>query len=703
MAMWLEWALTSSFLILVVLLLRGVLGRHISACLRYALWAVVLLRLLVPAQLFTAPVSVSTWSERYLVEERSTDTLPRPGDVTPGDTGTVVPALPGQSGEQAADEPAVPADVLDSASAVAAARLNRETVSAALGWLWLGGAVLVGLVLLASNLRFGASLRRRTPLKSANCSLPVYVAEGLPSPCLFGLFRPAIYVTPETAQDPVMLRHVLAHEQTHARHWDHVWSALRCLALATHWWNPLVWLAVVLSRRDGELACDEGALKRLGGKERTAYGHTLLALTVKPSPAELLHCATTMTGGKNALRERVKRIVNAPKRLLWAVVLAVAVAVFAAACAFARAAEPEEPLDPEQTKPEWGVTLTVRDITPTGLTYKLSQSVADTKVRFMPGHPLDGPVTGSMYSVQRWDEASQDWQAIGDKESYAWTTEARLIPREETVDWSRLYGTLEPGRYRFGKPVQRGTGKDLEHVMLYAPFIIPVSAAAPTESIKPTESGSLLPSPAPTAAVPEIYRAVLLGEEEFQYVVDEEFHRTHYAQAVTGQDMISMNISQFPAAFDPFDSYTRIWNFAVADLDGDGEAEVVLWVVGVGNDMGCYLVLHREDGTVYGYCLSWRDFVDLKTDGTYSYHDGGMTEESVRSLSFSGTEYTIYKLVCAANVSGHIPGELDNFTIGGQPVPEEEYRAARERQAEKTDAVWYEFTQENIESALPLW
>ncbi len=58
-----------------------------------------------------------------------------------------------------------------------------------------------------------------------------------------------------------MLRHVLTHEFTHYRHGDHLWSMLRCLALAVHWWNPLVWLAAELSRRDAELACDEGALK----------------------------------------------------------------------------------------------------------------------------------------------------------------------------------------------------------------------------------------------------------------------------------------------------------------------------------------------------------------------------------------------------------------------------------------------------------
>ena len=85
--------------------------------------------------------------------------------------------------------------------------------------------------------------------------------EGLPSPCLVGILSlPAIYLTPEAIQDEDTLRHVLAHELTHFAHKDHIWSALRCVCLVLHWYNPLVWLACVLSRRDGELACDEGAV-----------------------------------------------------------------------------------------------------------------------------------------------------------------------------------------------------------------------------------------------------------------------------------------------------------------------------------------------------------------------------------------------------------------------------------------------------------
>ena len=53
-----EWAVTSSVLIFVVLVLRRILMGNISLRLQYGLWALVLLRLLLPVSLGATAVSV---------------------------------------------------------------------------------------------------------------------------------------------------------------------------------------------------------------------------------------------------------------------------------------------------------------------------------------------------------------------------------------------------------------------------------------------------------------------------------------------------------------------------------------------------------------------------------------------------------------------------------------------------------------------
>ena len=346
--MLLEWVCTAAFLILVVLALRAALGRRISAGLRYALWAVVLLRLLVPVQLFTSPIA-GTWVVTEKRMEHSVTKAPFApaglGDA-PSLGGQHVPALEAGQGDEPGfpNLPSLPDAPEPPEAPVPPAAPDLTRLSLWLGWTWLAGAGVAALVLLLSNLRFYGRLRRvRTRLEGADCPLAVYAVPGLPSPCLFGLLRPVVYVTPETAADSAMLRHVLAHEYTHFRHGDHIWSLLRCAALAVHWWNPLVWLAAGLSRRDAELACDEGAIKRLGDGERAAYGGTLLSLvTAKPGPEDLFRCATTMAGDKKSLKERITRIAQTPKRWLWAAVAVVLVTALACLCAFGQGS-PVEP------------------------------------------------------------------------------------------------------------------------------------------------------------------------------------------------------------------------------------------------------------------------------------------------------------------------------------------------------------------------
>ena len=55
-----EWIVTSSALILLVLLLRVLIKDRVSPRLRYALWGLALLRLVIPVSLWESPVSVMT-------------------------------------------------------------------------------------------------------------------------------------------------------------------------------------------------------------------------------------------------------------------------------------------------------------------------------------------------------------------------------------------------------------------------------------------------------------------------------------------------------------------------------------------------------------------------------------------------------------------------------------------------------------------
>ena len=334
-----EWVVSSCILILAVIALRYLLRGKISLRLQYALWLLVLARLLIPVSFGSTDISVMSVVEKapavQAVESvRDVDTIWQAGN------GSVQghPIGGGVDNTVMLAEPSAPEAQFHRMSSA----LNLRKVLLPIWWC---GAAVTLLVFLTANLRFAARLRKsRRPLTVEGAALSVYVADERAVPCLFGLFRPAIYVTQAAADDPELLRHTVTHETTHFRQGDHVWALLRTVCLALHWWNPLVWWAAKLSRQDGELACDEATIRALGEGERAAYGRTLIRMACGPGSHVLL-TATTMDGGKTSLHERIVLLAKKPRTAVTAAIVVVLAAALCVGCTFTGAKRNEVSAD----------------------------------------------------------------------------------------------------------------------------------------------------------------------------------------------------------------------------------------------------------------------------------------------------------------------------------------------------------------------
>ena len=188
------------------------------------------------------------------------------------------------------------------------------------------GSCFWGLYFIKVNMRFDRFLHRERMLyEGMNFPLPIYIVAGLPSPCLYGK---AIYITPEMTVNEQRLTHMLTHEYCHYRQGDLLWSVLRCFCIVCYWWNPLVWMAARLSKLDCELACDEAVLRRLGAMERIPYGDTLISLIpVKNNKHHYFSIATTMGEGGRSMKKRIERIAKNSKAIGAAGVLLAVLAV----------------------------------------------------------------------------------------------------------------------------------------------------------------------------------------------------------------------------------------------------------------------------------------------------------------------------------------------------------------------------------------
>lgn len=140
----------------------------------------------------------------------------------------------------------------------------------------------------------------------------------------------------------------------------------------------------------------------------------------------------------------------------------------------------------------------------------------------------------------------------------------------------------------------------------------------------------------------------------------------------------------------------EVTKFAIVDLDNDGIAEVVLWLLVNGNDYyGCE-VLRYQDGKVYGYTLWYRAFNTIKTDGTFSFSSSA-SSMGFGSVSFNNDSYAVKEI--ARRETDSVTGELI-YAVDNKIATEREFNFAMDTQNAKADITWYDFTDSNIELLL---
>ena len=322
--------LSLSALIVAVLLVRAMFKNRVPKRMIYCLWLVVLLKLCLPGTLFSLPVLPAEDAAAPVQSaERPVQTAPviqRPAQtVTKPQTPAQQPASPVQETAKPAAKPLTTAQILQI--------------------VWFGGSALLGLWLFGAWAVFTIRLHRDRRFLGKRGGTRIYVSGAVKSPCLAGLI-PAVYLTQDVLQtDDTEL--ILRHELTHLHHLDFLWSLCRTIAVIVYWWNPLIWLAAICSKRDAELACDEAVAAKLPERERLAYARAILAQAPRKT------AALSLAGPP--VKERILFLTKKRRTSVLCVILALLLVASATGCSFAeltrREAEQAAPAE-EETQPK---------------------------------------------------------------------------------------------------------------------------------------------------------------------------------------------------------------------------------------------------------------------------------------------------------------------------------------------------------------
>ncbi len=343
-------SLQASVLVGLVLLLQWLWRDHLAPRWRYALWWLVVIRLMIPIS-FESSLSIFNFTRLMPTA------LPKAHLASGREPGQDHPRQVRGRGPEPARNSSAPLPVAQAEtarpitppamSAPSAGPSKTWSVREWLGMLWLAGIIGLGsrlslaILVLCRQLRRGRQIRdpkvlalveecrRLMKLRQQLELIETPIVQG---PALFGVGRARLLLPFRMVEtfSREELRYVLLHEMAHLRRRD-VWMNWLVTALQVlHWFNPVLWLGFIRMRADRELACDALALSFAREEERESYGQTIIRLWEGLSRPLVLPGLVGVLEDKIQMQRRIRMIAQFKKTSRWpgfAVVLLTALGV----------------------------------------------------------------------------------------------------------------------------------------------------------------------------------------------------------------------------------------------------------------------------------------------------------------------------------------------------------------------------------------
>lgn len=161
-------------------------------------------------------------------------------------------------------------------------------VFSALTFIWMLGMCVYLAVIFGSYIKYTRRLKASC-VSELECSavdkvkselgvrkyIRVRVSGEVASPLLVGVFFPTVYIPEKCISDEGM-RMVLLHELTHYKRKDLIFKWAACISSAVHWFNPFSHLLCKNIGEVCEFCCDASVTEKLSESEKKTYMKTIL-------------------------------------------------------------------------------------------------------------------------------------------------------------------------------------------------------------------------------------------------------------------------------------------------------------------------------------------------------------------------------------------------------------------------------------------
>ena len=344
--------------------------------------------------------------------------------------------------------------------------IRLPAISSQLVWIVWG---CVAAVIVAGSLL--AYLRLQKQVRGAAKVRGGYESDKIETAFVLGFFKPKIYIP--SGMSPAARTQILAHERTHLEKGDHWMKVIAFLALALHWFNPLVWVAYLMLCKDIEIACDERVVQFMELDERKQYASALLQCSTN----RIYYAACPVAFGEVSVKYRIQSALSYRKPAVWMSLMGVLSIAFVSLCLLTNPAQavsdPQAALQqsshqaPEslsfaeapalEPNPDWGITLYMDATSPTG-----GYFACVVEERFILGSES---MAIDNSRLERWNGTS--WEPVEGPDPYynvvktgigfAQSRNYSIGDYGYDIDWALNYGALPAGDYRIVMTISSDT------------------------------------------------------------------------------------------------------------------------------------------------------------------------------------------------------------------------------------------------------
>lgn len=349
----------SGIIFAMTMLLKKCFGSKMSAFLHYAVWMVLIVRLLTPVTI-TSPVHFFTLPEEPSVVNETEQEVLQP--YQPIERSAAYTADFDSAPAQAPSISAQPQNKIENSTPVKKhIKITWQQIAVIV---WFAGTGILIIYLAAVFLTLRRHLKRNGVPPSAKLrrlfeetKAQMGIQANIRLICTYEYGTPALML-PRTvimpidalaAMDDEQTTYALRHELMHYKRGDHVMSILLSLLNAVYWFNPFVWLAFRQMRMDMETACDGAVVKRLDDSGRGRYASLIVRLFAQPEHRQVV-LGMAQANARKAAEQRVRGIFMKDKSKRSAKLISAALTAVLLVTCFTTACQPTPEKPIVQTK-----------------------------------------------------------------------------------------------------------------------------------------------------------------------------------------------------------------------------------------------------------------------------------------------------------------------------------------------------------------